>query len=103
MVYGDTEIVNGIKVEHTPAHTKGGLTVYVETEHGKAAITGCCTINDNFNPPKAVRAMEMDIIPPGTHVNVYEAYSILEDIKQKADILLPLHDPRFASVDTITT
>jgi len=43
----------------------------------------------------------MDVIPPGTHVNVYEAYDIMLKVKKSADILIPLHEPRFASVDTI--
>jgi len=45
--------------------------------------------------------MEMEGIPPGTHVNAYEAYDILLKVKKIADILLPLHEPKFASVDTI--
>ena len=43
----------------------------------------------------------MDVIPPGTHVNVYEAYDIMLKIRDRADILLPLHEPKFASNDTI--
>jgi glyoxylase-like metal-dependent hydrolase (beta-lactamase superfamily II) len=82
---------------HTPAHTEGGLTVLVETESGTAAITGFCVINDNFFPPKQVRAMEMDVIPPGTHVNAYDAYDIMLKVKDAADLLLPLHEPAFAS------
>lgn len=100
-VSGDQEIVPGIEVVHTPAHTEGGLTVLVETAKGKAAITGFCVIRENLFPPSAITAMEMEVIPPGTHVNVYEAYDILTDIKQRADILIPLHEPAFASVDTI--
>ncbi|MFH1993233.1 MAG: N-acyl homoserine lactonase family protein, partial [Pseudomonadota bacterium] len=46
-------------------------------------------------------AMEMDVIPPGTHVNVYEAYDLMLKIKDSAGILLPLHEPRFAALDTI--
>ncbi|MBW1752316.1 MAG: N-acyl homoserine lactonase family protein, partial [Deltaproteobacteria bacterium] len=42
-----------------------------------------------------------DVIPPGTHVNVYEAYDIMLKIKESADILIPLHEPQFAGVDTI--
>jgi glyoxylase-like metal-dependent hydrolase (beta-lactamase superfamily II) len=95
------EILSGIRVEHTPAHTEGGLTVFVQTPNGWAAITGFCVIDQNFNPPPEIRAMEMEVIPPGTHVDVYRAYDILMDIKEKADILLPLHEPRFASIDTI--
>ena len=98
---GDAEIQPGIRVIHTPAHTKGGLTVLIDTPKGKAAITGFCVINDNFNPPPEIQAMEMDVIPPGTHINVQEAYDILLKTKDLADILLPLHEPEFATIDTI--
>lgn len=89
-------IADGIRVMHTPAHTEGGMTVLVETAKGTAAISGFCVINDNFFPPKQVRAMEMDVIPPGTHVDAYNAYDILVAVKKIADILLPLHEPAFA-------
>jgi len=75
----------------------------VATPKGKAIITGFCTIDLNFYPPKEIKAMEMEVIPPGTHVNAYEAYDILVKIKAMADILIPLHEPRFASMDTIGT
>jgi N-acyl homoserine lactone hydrolase len=97
----DQEIISGIKVMHTPAHTEGGLTVLINTSKGTAAITGFCVIMDNFFPPKEIKAMDMEVIPPGTHVNVYEAYDIMLKVKNIADILLPLHDPKFASIDTI--
>ena len=45
--------------------------------------------------------MEMEVIPPGTHVNTYEAYDILLQVKQAADILIPLHEPRFAGMESI--
>jgi glyoxylase-like metal-dependent hydrolase (beta-lactamase superfamily II) len=98
---GDTEVLPGIKMLHTPAHTEGGMTILIDTEKGKAAITGFCLIMENFNPPPKIRAMEMEVIPPGTHVNVYEAYDILLKVRHMADILIPLHEPKFASVDTI--
>ncbi len=100
-VAGDREILPGIRVMHTPAHTEGGLTVLVDTDKGLAAISGFCTILENFYPPKEVRAMEMEVIPPGTHVNVYEAYDIVKKVRDAADIVLPLHEPSFAAVDTI--
>jgi glyoxylase-like metal-dependent hydrolase (beta-lactamase superfamily II) len=101
VVKKDGEILPGIRVECTPAHTDGGMTVYVQTAGGQAAITGFCVIDENFNPPTEIRAMEMEVIPPGTHVDVYRAYDILKAVKEKADILLPLHEPRFAAVDAI--
>jgi N-acyl homoserine lactone hydrolase len=48
-----------------------------------------------------IKAMEMEVIPPGTHVNVYEAYDIVLKVRDMADILIPLHEPKFASIDTI--
>jgi len=100
-VSGDCEIVPGVSVVHTPAHSPGGLTVLIDTEKGKAAITGFCVIRENFEPPPAIRAMEMEVIPPGTSINTYEAYDIVLRVKGLADIILPLHEPEFASVDTI--
>jgi len=100
-VHQDMEIVPGISILHTPAHTPGGMTVLVQTSAGIAAITGFCVIMENFDPPAAVRAMEMEVIPPGTHVNVVESYNLMLKVKAMADILIPLHEPRFAAVDTI--
>jgi N-acyl homoserine lactone hydrolase len=77
------------------------LTIFIDTSAGKAAITGFCVINENFNPPVQVKAMEMEVIPPGTHVDVYASYDMMLKVKDMADILLPLHEPEFASVDTI--
>jgi glyoxylase-like metal-dependent hydrolase (beta-lactamase superfamily II) len=101
VVSEDAEITAGVRVLHTPAHSPGGLSVAVDTTEGTAVITGFCTIDENFYPPREIRAMEMDVIPPGTHVNAYEAYDILLRVKEMADILLPLHEPRFAGIDTI--
>ncbi|MBC2706091.1 N-acyl homoserine lactonase family protein [Desulfobacula sp.] len=97
----DCEILDGIRVKHTPVHTKGGLTVYIETKKGIAAITGFCVIDENFNPPPEIKGMEMDVIPPGTHVDVYRAYDIMNQVQKEADILIPLHEPRFASIESI--
>ena len=98
---GDRDIVPGIRMIHTPAHTEGGMSVAVDTARGKAVITGFCVIMENFFPPKQVTAMEMEVVPPGTVINTYDAYDILSGIKDTADILIPLHEPKFASVDTI--
>lgn len=100
-IRNDCEIVPGISVMHTPVHTSGGLSVIIETAKGNAVITGFCVINENFDPPNDIKAMEMEVIPPGTVVNVYDAYDIMLKVKNTADILLPLHEPDFANVETI--
>lgn len=97
----DMEIIPGINVIHTPAHTPGGMTVFVETHMGRAAITGFRVIDENFDPPKEIRAMEMDVIPPGTHVDTYKAYDIMTKVKEMADLIIPIHEPRFACMETI--
>ena len=97
----DCQIVPGISVVCTPVHTDGGLSVVIDTSAGKAVITGFCTIMENFDPPPEIRAMEMTVIPPGTHVNTYEAYDVMLKIKDMADILIPLHEPGFAGVAEI--
>jgi len=95
-VEGDQEILPGIQVMHTPVHTEGGLTVLIDTAQGKAVITGFCVIMENFNPPPEIARLDLEVIPPGTLVNAYEAYDIMMRVKKMADILLPLHEPRFA-------
>ena len=100
-VVEDQEILPGIRVVHTPAHTEGGLSVLIDTPAGRAVITGFCVIMENFYPPKQIKAMEMEVIPPGTLINAYQAYDLLVKVKSMADILLPLHETAFASKETI--
>ncbi|NHZ48802.1 N-acyl homoserine lactonase family protein [Nitratidesulfovibrio liaohensis] len=97
----EREILPGIRVVHTPVHTEGGLTVFVDTEQGTAAITGFCIIDENMNPPAAIRGMEMEVIPPGTCINPKQGYDIMLKVKEAADIVIPLHEPRFARMETI--
>jgi len=73
------------------------LILYVVAEKNIILLLGITL----YDPPPEIKGMEMNVIPPGTHVDVYNAYNIMEDIKGKADILIPVHEPEFASVDTI--
>lgn len=97
VVSRDMEVVPGIELMHTPIHTPGGLSVFVNTSQGRAVITGFCVIKENFEPPVQVKAMEMEVIPPGTNINSYEAYDTMLKVKKMADIILPLHEPEFAT------
>ncbi len=101
IVREDGEILPGIRLMHTPIHTPGGMTVFIDTLKGKAAVTGFCVIKENFEPPLQIRAMEMEVIPPGTNINSYEAYDTMIRIKEMADIIIPLHEPEFAAITTI--
>jgi len=46
--------------------------------------------------------MELEVIPPGTPVNPAEAYDILCRVKALTPRVIPLHEPRFAAMDTVT-
>ena len=93
----ELEIVPGVRVLHTPLHTEGGLTVLVDTPAGVAGITGFCVIMENFDPPQDVRAMEMEVIPPGTVIHPVKAYDAMLALRDRVDILIPVHEPRFAT------
>jgi len=97
----DTEVVPGITMIHTPAHTPGGMSIKIETDKGSVLICGFCTILENLYPPIEVKAMEMEVIPPGTHTDANEAYDILVKAKEMADHVLPLHEPKWASMETV--
>ncbi|MBF0320170.1 MAG: N-acyl homoserine lactonase family protein [Nitrospirae bacterium] len=97
----DYEVVHGIRMFHTPIHTEGGMSVAINTKDGKAVITGFCCIMENFTPPPPARGMGLEVIPPGTVINPYAAYDMMLKIRGMADILIPAHEPKFASVDTV--
>jgi len=93
-VQGDTNIIEGIDVILTPGHTVGGQSVMINTERGKAVITGFCCNDKNF--PSTGPA-----ITPGVHINAIEAYESAQKIKKLADILLPLHDISIGKMKSI--
>ncbi|WP_051693772.1 N-acyl homoserine lactonase family protein [Desulfohalovibrio reitneri] len=95
------EILPGIRVRHHPIHTEGGLSVYVDTPRGLAVIPSCCLLWENFYPPREIRAMEVEAIPPGTVCSPKAAYDMMLEIRQEADFLLPLHEPRLARLRAI--
>ncbi len=101
VVKEDQELFPGISVMHTPAHTPGGMTVFIDTAKGKTAITGFCVIRENFEPPVQITAMEMEVIPPGTNINSYDAYNMMLKVRDMADYIIPLHEPEFASMDEL--
>ena len=102
VVTNDQEIVPGISCLHTPVHTDGGMSVVIDTDQGKAIITGFCVIKENFDPPVEIKSHGDGGDPPrhgGEHT--WEAYDIMMKVRDMADILIPLHEPEFASMATI--
>lgn len=84
-VEGDAEIADGIQVLFTPGHTPGTQSVVVNTRRGKVAIAGFCCNGENF-PGLG------QVVAPGVHINVIEAYESAQRVRETADLLIPLHD-----------
>ena len=98
VIEGDKEIVEGVSVMLTSGHSPGGQSVIVETEKGKAVITGCCCIRQNFEPPEE---LGLPVVPCGIHVDPFASYNSLIKIKKVADIIIPLHDSAFLGIERI--
>ena len=87
---GDAEIVPGVEVIHTPAHTPGGQSVIVTTpESGRVLITGFCCNEQNF--PKAGPA-----VCPGVHTDALAGWDIINRVKGmlesgQIDLIIPCH------------
>ena len=95
-VDGDQELMPGIKLLFTPGHSPGGQSVAVSTSAGVAIITGFCCIQENFVPQKNqawVTDIVPEVIPPGIHTDMLQAYESTMRVKNLADIIIPFHDP----------
>jgi glyoxylase-like metal-dependent hydrolase (beta-lactamase superfamily II) len=100
IVDGDHELMPGVKLLFTPGHSPGIQSVAVSTEAGVAIITGFCCIQENF-APKDTGAWATDrmpdVIPPGIHTDMAQAYESALRVKEMADIVIPFHDPVMAN------
>jgi glyoxylase-like metal-dependent hydrolase (beta-lactamase superfamily II) len=104
LVRGEEAILPGIKVMPVPGHTPGCQAVIIETEKGKAVISGFCSIKENFYPPENVKTTvspfaTYPVIAPGIHTHLFEAYESALKVKATADIIIPLHDPDCAGAE----
>lgn len=104
LIDGDHELMPGIQILFTPGHTPGIQSVAVETEAGLAVITGFCCISENFEPqlsPAWKTSQVPEVVPPGIHTDMLQAYQSMVRVKQLADIVIPFHDLELTSKTTI--
>jgi glyoxylase-like metal-dependent hydrolase (beta-lactamase superfamily II) len=100
LVKGVYEVAPGIELIPAPGHTPGTQAVSINTEEGRAIITGFCCLRENFEPPEEVREF-MPVVAPGIHLNAVDAFESALRIKGLADILIPIHDLSLVDVKTI--
>ena len=101
VVDGDQEILEGIRVVHTPGHTPGGQSILIETEGGTTGLCGLCTIRENLYPPEELRQMGVRAITPGIHTDAMQAYDSLIKLQELSDQVIALHDTSYKSMERI--
>jgi N-acyl homoserine lactone hydrolase len=104
LVEGDHKLLSGINLIHTPGHSPGCQSVAVETSAGTAVIAGFCCIMENFKPKSSgawISKQQPEVIPPGIHLDMQEAYASVKRVKDSADIIIPMHDPMLKRITKI--
>ena len=101
VVQGDVRLMEGIELIHVPGHSPGGQAVSVQTAKGKAVISGFCSTRENFYPEKTNPFVGHPVILPGILMDAVKAYESILKIKERADLILPLHDPDVLNLKTI--
>ncbi len=104
VIEGDQDLIPGVRLLFTPGHTPGIQSVAVETQAGLAIITGFCCLAENFEPQlsPAWKTTEVpEVVPPGIHTDMLQAYDSMVRVKHMADIIIPFHDPEMTAKDSI--
>jgi len=104
VIEGDHQLMPGIDIIHSPGHSPGCQSVAVKTSAGTAVITGFCCVMDNFEPESGsawVSQRLPEVIPPGIHTDMLQAYESALRVKNLADIIIPMHDPIMAGKEKI--
>jgi glyoxylase-like metal-dependent hydrolase (beta-lactamase superfamily II) len=100
VVEGAREIIPGISVIPVPGHTPGCQAVLIDLNGRKTALTGFCSIQENFEPPEKVKK-NWPVIPIGVCANSLEAYDSMLKLKQIADLVIPTHSMEYAEKEVI--
>lgn len=103
LVEGRRQLADGLELMLTPGHTHGGQSLLVDTSDGRFAIAGMCVLKENFYPPEEYEA-HFEVIPPGGHTDLFQAYDSMKQIKELAgENVLPLHMTEAFDMEAIGT
>ena len=105
-VGGYHELLPGIELIPVPGHSPGCQAVSVDTEAGKAVISGFCCVKENFFPPDDIHERVSPfagypVMIPGIHYDAIKAYESVQKVKEIADIIIPNHEPDLMDVELI--
>jgi N-acyl homoserine lactone hydrolase len=100
IIEGEKEIAPGVRVIPVPGHSPGAQAVLVDLGNQTVALTGFCSILENFQPPEKMRK-HWPVIPIGVSGNSLEAYDSMLKLKEMADVIIPLHSMEYAEKECI--
>jgi len=83
----ELQIVEGIKLVHTPGHSAGSMSVFVEADRRYAIVGDAVPLKDNL----------LNMISPKINVDEGLARRSLERISKWADVVIPGHGPPFVN------
>ena len=79
------EVCPGVRMVHTPGHTPGSCSVFVDGDRAYAITGDACPLKDNF----------LKMIPPALNYDRRLALESLERIAAYADVVVPGHGAPF--------
>ena len=77
----DTEIAPGVRLVHTPGHTKGSMSVFVDAERRYAIAGDAIPLEDNYRR----------MVPPGINYDAGVATESIKSIARYAEVIIPGH------------
>ncbi|MDD2626257.1 MAG: MBL fold metallo-hydrolase [Candidatus Methanomethylophilus sp.] len=85
IIYEDQEIAPGVLLVHTPGHTRGSMSVFVQTDRRVAIAGDAVPLSDNL----------LKEIPPRQNTDPAAALSSIRAIAAWADVVIPGHGVPF--------
>ena len=91
LVYGEEEILEGVRMVPTPGHSPGHMAVSVQTSEGLYFLIGDLVLmRENLRPHQKTG---WPITMPARFYNCVELWHSVMEVKERADHILMTHDP----------
>ena len=80
-VSGNIEIASGVRLVHTPGHTRGSMSVFVQGERRYAVAGDAIPLEENYRR----------MVPPRINHDAATAMESIKSITNYADVIVPGH------------
>ncbi len=85
-VDSDTDIAKGVRLVHTPGHSPGSMSVFVEADRRYVLAGDAIPMADNYHK----------MVPPRVNHDPEIAMASMKKIIEYADVIIPGHDKPFS-------